>query len=203
MIKLFFSPASPYVRKVTASAIMLGLESQIERLPSAASPVQRDTTIAPHNPLGKVPTAVLEDGSALLDSRTICEYLDALAPEHGLFPGGKDRWEALRLHAIGDGLLDAALLLRYEQIMRPENLRWRDWQDGLGVKINGAVEALEEAVKSLQGRQDIGSITAGCAVGYLDFRFPDLDWRSDAPRLAEWWDEFGNTRWMEETAPIG
>ncbi|MCA2012066.1 glutathione S-transferase [Cereibacter sphaeroides] len=200
-MKLYFSPASPYVRKVLASAHLLGLADTVELLPSAASPVARDMTIAPTNPLGKVPTAFLDDGTALIDSRTICEYLHEQAPQKDLFPAGAARWEALRLHAIADGLLDAALLARYEVAMRPEELRWSDWLTGQMGKIDAAVAALEASVHQLEGREDIGSITTGCALGYLDFRFPDHDWRSNAPKLAQWWAAFSQTAPMAQTVP--
>jgi glutathione S-transferase len=200
-MKLYYSPASPYVRKVLASAHLLGIADSVELLPSAASPVTRDMTIAPVNPLGKVPTAFLDDGTALIDSRTICEYLHEQAPEKGLFPSGSDRWEALRLHAIADGLLDAALLARYEVAMRPEALRWADWLKGQMGKIEAAVEALEASVDHLNGREDIGSITAGCALGYLDFRFPDHDWRTNVPMLTTWWEAFAKTPAMSKTTP--
>lgn len=203
-MKLFFSPASPYVRKVMASAIALDLDGGIELLPSAASPVARDMTIAPVNPLGKVPAAYLPDGTALIDSRTICEYLDAQRPGAGLFPApGPARWEALRLHAIADGLLDAALLWRYESVMRPEALRWDDWTRGLRDKVMAAVAALEASADRLAARQDIGTITAGCALGYLDFRFADLDWRGPAPALADWWAGYRETPPMARTTPRG
>lgn len=200
-MKLYFSPASPYVRKVLASAHLVELAHTVELLPSAASPVARDMMIAPVNPLGKVPTAYLDDGTALIDSRTICEYLHEQAPEKGLFPAGSDRWEALRLHAIADGLLDAALLARYEVAMRPETLRWADWLKGQMGKIDAAAEALEASIDQLDGRQDIGSITTGCALGYLDFRFPDHEWRGQAPKLAAWWEAFANTPAMSKTKP--
>ncbi|WP_375572721.1 glutathione S-transferase [Seohaeicola saemankumensis] len=200
-MKLFYSPASPYVRKVLASAHLLGIADSVELLPSAASPVARDMTIAPVNPLGKVPTAYLDDGTALIDSRTICEYLHEQAPEKGLFPAGSDRWEALRLHAIADGLLDAALLARYEVAMRPEALRWTDWLKGQIGKIDAAVAALDASVDHLNGREDIGSITTGCALGYLDFRFAHHDWRSNTPKLAVWWEAFSKTPPMAETKP--
>lgn len=203
-MKIFFSPASPYVRKVMASAHLLGLVDKVTLLPSAASPVARDMTIAATNPLGKVPTAYLDDGTALIDSRTICEYLHSLAPEHGLFPdSGPQRWEALRVHALADGLLDAALLARYEAVMRPEALRWQEWLDGQHGKISACIAALNASVKVLRGPATIGVITAGCAVGYLDFRFPQMDWRSEAPELASWWKAFAQTAPMQETWPKG
>jgi len=200
-MKLYFSPASPYVRKVMASAWQLGLQDEVEKLPSAASPVKRDMTIAPVNPLGKVPTAFLDDGTALIDSRTICEYLHSRAPEKGLFPDvGPDRWEALRLHAIADGVIDAALLARYELAMRPTGMRWDDWTRGLMSKIDAGVSALELSVANLE-TPHIGTITAGCALGYLDFRFPDLDWRKGNDRIADWWSKFATARCMTETLP--
>ena len=145
--------------------------------------------------------AYLEDGTALIDSRTICEYLHEQAPQKGLFPAGAARWQALRLHAIADGLLDAALLARYEVAMRPEALRWPDWLAGQMGKIDASVAALEAALDTLEGPADIGTITAGCALGYLDFRFPEHDWRSKAPKLAQWWAAFSQTPPMALTAP--
>jgi len=200
-MKLYFSPASPYVRKVVASAQLLGLIDTIKLLPSAASPVARDMTIAATNPLGKVPTAYLEDGTALIDSRTICEYLHEQVPEKGLFPAGSARWEALRLHAIADGLLDAALLARYETAMRPASLQWPEWLAGQMGKIDAAVDALEASMPLPEESPNIGTITVGCALGYLDFRFATHDWRSRAPRLTAWWAEFSKTQPMRTTAP--
>lgn len=200
-MKLFFSPASPYVRKVLASAHQLGLADRITLLDSAASPVARDMRIAPYNPTGKVPTMLLDDGTALIDSRTICEYLDTLNPIAGLFPKGNARWEALRIHAIADGLLDAALLARYELVMRPEALRWDAWLSGQMGKIDGCVAALEAEADALDGAAHIGTVTAGCALGYLDFRFADHDWRAAAPRLAAWWARYRETEPMAKTTP--
>jgi glutathione S-transferase len=200
-MKLFYSPASPYVRKVLASAHQLGLADRITLLDSAASPVARDMRIAPHNPTGKVPTMLLDDGTTLIDSRTICEYLGSLKPEAGLFPQGDARWEALRLHAIADGLLDAALLARYELVMRPEALRWDAWLAGQMGKIDACVAALEAEADALEGSAHIGAITVGCALGYLDFRFADHDWRGAAPRLADWWARYRETEPMARTSP--
>jgi glutathione S-transferase len=200
-MKLYFSPASPYVRKVVASAHLIGLMDTIDLLPSAASPVTRDMKIAPVNPLGKVPTAYLDDGTALIDSRTICEYLHDQAPDKGLFPTGAARWEALRLHAIADGLLDAALLARYETAMRPVGLQWPEWLAGQIGKIDASVEALEASVPQLETSSNIGTITVGCALGYLDFRFSGHDWRSNAPQLTTWWARFSKTHPMSATTP--
>lgn len=111
------------------------------------------------------------------------------------------RSEALRRYATADRLLDAALLARYEVAMRPEHLRWQDWLNGQMGKIDAAVEALEASAGQLEGRQDIGSITAGCALGSPDFGFPDHDWRSKAPQLAAWWQRSSQTPPMARTTP--
>src|SRR5487761_2556315 len=128
-MKLFFSPTSPYVRKCLVVAHELDVHDRLQLLPSQAHPVQRDAQIIRSNPLGKVPTLLCDDGSVLYDSRVICEYLDTL---HGgsLFTRvGAARWQALTLQSLADGMLDAALLARYEQAARPEALRWNDWLD--------------------------------------------------------------------------
>src|SRR3954451_22246874 len=124
-MKIFYSPASPYVRKVMVVAHELGLADRIERLPSAAGPVARDAAIREHNPLGQVPTFFTDDGAVLYDSRVICEYLDDLGGG-SFFGSGAARWRNLTDAALGDGLLGAALLARYEAVLRPEPLRWAE-----------------------------------------------------------------------------
>jgi glutathione S-transferase len=201
-MKLYFSAASPYVRKVMASAHHLGLADRIETLASAASPVKRDMTIAASNPLGKVPTAILPDGTVLSDSRTICEWLATQGTDPAYLPApGPARWAVLGQHALADGLLDAALLARYETAMRPEALRWPDWLAGQMGKIDAAIAGMEDAAGMLGGPVTLGTITTGCALGYLDFRFAHHDWRKAAPRLAAWWARFGETAPMALTRP--
>ncbi|MEX0759342.1 MAG: glutathione S-transferase [Tistlia sp.] len=204
-MKLFHSPASPYVRMVMALAIETGQAAKIERLPSAAVPVKPDQTIRVHNPTGKVPTAILDDGTVLFDSRVICEYLDAQHPGERLFPAeGAARWQALTLFALAQGLLDAALLARYELAMRPAEKRWDEWLAGQLGKIDASVAALEaEWIEHLEGRFDIGALGVACALGYLDFRFPERDWRKAAPRLAAWFESVAERPALKETRPQG
>ncbi|WP_298723756.1 glutathione S-transferase [uncultured Ferrovibrio sp.] len=201
-MKIFYSPASPYVRKVLAVGIELGLADRIEKLPSAAHPVNRDANIVAHNPMGKVPTFFTDSGYALYDSRVICEYLDDLAGGNRMFPKGETRWEALRDQALADGLLDAALLARYEQVVRPAEHKWQPWLDGQMAKITSCVDALQAKVATLEGRVDIGTIAAGCALGYLDFRFPDYDWRKGREALANWFKQFSERPSMRDTVPF-
>lgn len=202
MLKLFYAPTSAYVRKVMVTAIELGLADQIEKLPSAAHPVKRDERIALANPLAKIPAAITPEGDTLFDSRVICEYLDAQAPGLSLFPvEPRKRWQALTLQALGDGLVDAALLSRYEQVMRPPERQWDDWVQGQLTKVDAAVARLDETVEALTGSLTIGQIAAGCALGYLDFRFAHRPWRKKHPRLADWYASFAERPSMQATIP--
>lgn len=188
MMKLFFSPASPYVRKVTVLALETGLDSRIERVVAMTSPVQRDPGLGAENPLGKVPTLITEDGAVLYDSRVVCEYLDSLHQGAKMFPaGGAARWAALQRQALGDGVLDALLLLRYEGFVRPPEKRWSEWQDGQMKKVDAGLAEIERAAGGFGETIDIGTITIGCALGYADFRFADKNWRATYPKTAAWY----------------
>lgn len=199
-MRLYFSPASPFVRKVLVAAHELGLAGRIENLPSAAHPVQTDTTIAADNPLGQVPTFYTDDGLALYDSRVICEYLDVLGGG-ALFPAGEARWPALVRQSEADGLLDAALLARYEAVVRPAEHRWEPWTDGQMRKIGRTLDHFEASIAAIDGVLNIGTISVGCALGYLDFRFADLGWRPSRPKLADWYARFGERPSMVATRP--
>lgn len=198
-MKLFYSTTSPFVRKCMVVAHHLGLADRIEKLPSAANPVTRDQGIVACNPLGQVPTLITDDGTAMYDSRVICEYLDALA-NGGLFPqAGPDRWRALTQQALADGMLAAALLYRYELSLRPEQLRWRDWTAGQMAKITCGLAHFESAVEPGAQRVDIGTIAMACTLSYLDLRFPRVDWRSEYPGLAAWNEVFAALPAMQNT----
>lgn len=199
-MKLYWGSASPFVRKVMVVAHELGLQDSIQRLDSAAHPVERDRRIQAFNPLAKVPAAMTDDGTVLYDSRVICEYLDAVAGG-GLFPvPGPARWTALRRQALADGLLDAALLIRYERLARPEDRQWPDWILRQGEKVTDALDAMHADLPDA-GCYDIGAISNGCALGWLDFRFPDIDWRAGRPRLAAWQAAFDARPAMVATRP--
>jgi glutathione S-transferase len=200
-MKLFHSPASPYVRKVMAVAHLVGLTSKIELLASAVTPVSRDETVFALNPLGKVPTLITDDGVGIFDSRVICEYLASLGGDTTIFPAaGPARWRALVDQATADGLMDAALLARYEGFLRPAEKRWAEWEAGQIGKINSALAVIETT--DFTNRMDIGAITTGCALGYLDFRFNYLDWRKSYPKTAAWFAVFDAHPAMAASAPI-
>ena len=184
-MKIFFSPTSPYVRKCMVTAHEVGLIDRIELLPASAHPVARDQAIIASNPLGKVPTLVNDDGLALYDSRVICEYLNDLGRGHLLAKEGAMRWEALTLQSLGDGILDAALLARYETAVRPEALRWGDWVQGKLDAIHTSLTYLDQHPEVFQRDVHLGLLTVGCALWYLDLRFADLAWRQKYPQLAQ------------------
>ena len=201
-MKLHHSTTSPYVRKVMVAAIELGLVDRIETVPAKVSPIVRTAPVIADNPLGKVPTLIADDGTVLFDSRVISEYLDALAGGGRLIPAsGPARWRALTEQALADGLLDAALLERYETSLRPSELLWPAWRDGQHDKVEKALDRMEQATAGFAGRVDIGTIATGCALSYLDFRFPNLGWRNDRPQLTGWFAAFAARPSMAATVP--
>jgi glutathione S-transferase len=189
-MKILFSPTSPYVRKCLVAAHQLGLHERIELLPSNAHPVQRDPTIIASNPLGKVPTFYTDDGQVLYDSRVICEYLNELARGKMLPAGGSARWVTLTLQSLGDGILDAALLARYEDAARPQPLRWPEWRAGQLDKVETSLRHLDGQPALLEG-VNLGTIAVGCALWYLDLRFADIAWRDRFRAVAQWHAAFG------------
>jgi len=203
-MQLFYSPTSPYVRKVSVVAIETGQWDRIERIAKVVSPVARDAGVAARNPLGKVPTLITAAGEALYDSRVICEYLDSLHGGAKMFPAsGPARFAALTQQALADGLLDAALLVRYEGFMRPEDRRWADWTAGQTTKMTASLDEMNRLAPGLGDRLDIGTISFGCALGYIDFRFGALNWRGTRPALAAWAEKFNARPSMQATVPVG
>lgn len=205
-MRLRHSPTSPFVRKVMACAIETGLDGRIEKIPTAVAPTKPNEEVARENPLVKVPALTTDDGLVLYDSHVICEYLDTLHGGKRLFPAeGRARWVALRQEALGDGILEAAILGRYEAL-RPKDFLWQDWVDAQMRKVRGAIAALEiEAEAGELGTVEdgvtIGQITIGCALGYLDFRYQSEDWRGRSRRLADWYGRLAERKAMQLTMP--
>lgn len=188
MLILRSSPPSPFGRKIKIAAALLGLSDRIKvEVTDTNDP---SDTIRKQNPLGKIPALILEDGSALFDSPVILEYLDSLAGGGKIIPrDGKARWDTLRLHAIADGIMDAALLLVYEKRFRPEENWVAKWTDYQAEKVTRALDVLEASPPPLSATPDIGQIALACALGYLDLRF-EGKWRADYPKLVAWLDDF-------------
>jgi len=200
-MKIFSAAASPFVRKCLVAAAELGLRERIELVSAAAHPVNRDKNVVAHNPLGKIPTLLADDGSVLYDSRVICEYLNALGDGHLLPREGKARWSVLAEQSLADGICDAAVLTRYETFARPEPLRWNEWIAGQLEKVTSGLDLIEERAAGFADRVDLGTIAFGCALGYLDFRFASLAWRDNRPHAAAWFERFGERPSMIDTRP--
>jgi len=201
-MKLHYSKTSPYVRKVMVVATEKGLADRFEKIEGPVTPISVNDEVNQDNPLGKVPGLVTDDGMALFDSRVICEYLDSIGSGPTLFPAsGAARWTALRRQAQGDGLLDAALLARYETAMRPSDKMWPEWRDGQKSKMARALDAFEAEADKLGDTLDIGTIAVACALGYMDFRYDSDGWRSTRPKLAAWFETFAKRPSMTSTEP--
>jgi glutathione S-transferase len=196
-VKLYYSSASPFVRKVLACAIVRGLDGRIER--SASNPHASPADLIADNPVSKVPCLVTDDGLSLFGSQLICEYLDSLGDEPTLFPGhGAPRWRALKFQSLGDGILDAAVPWRGEQ-GRPREAAREAVIERYKAAIIRTVDALE--ADPPHKHVDIGSITVACALGYLDFRFASDPWRPGHPKLTAWYEAFAQNKGLAETVP--
>lgn len=197
-MKLYCSPTSPYARKVRIVAAERGLAAMIEEI--TATPFE-NPVVAAANPLSKIPTLVLDDGTAFYDSPVICEYLDSLGLRPRLIPDrGEARWATLRLQALADGVLDAAFSSVMET-RRPEAQRSEEWltrwRAGIGRAVTAAVTEPARTSREL----NLGQITLACALGYLDFRHPDLDWRTATPELTPWFEAWTERPSFAATVP--
>ena len=189
-MKLFFAPASPFARKVRVLIKELGLEDTVTLHDAGAvTPVSNNTELNLLNPLGMLPALELDNGESLYDSPVICEYLNQIA-DGPFFPADSNqRFRTLGLQALGDGMLDLSVAMRYETAMRPENLQWQTWLDYQREKVQRGLDTLEARCEQFEATPLIGEITAACVLGYLDFRFAENDWRHDRAALTGWFGE--------------
>jgi glutathione S-transferase len=154
----------------------------------ALSPVMPSAELNTVNPAGKIPALRLADGSHLHDSRVIFEYLDQRHAGPSLIPKGPQRWDCLTLASLADAALDAAILIRYETFLRPADKRWDAWQQGQQDKVERALAGFERAIDSeLDSHFNLAAISVACALGYIDLRQPELDWRQRYPQLTSWY----------------
>jgi len=198
-MKLAYSPNSPYVRKCVALAIQRGIDKQMELWTVGTT----DPALLQVNPLSKVPTLVLDDGTALYDSPVICEYLDSVGDGPKMFPPvGPARWKALRQEALGDGILDATQPRRREIALPQDEGRqtYIALQQG---KVKAALAVLEAEADGLGMLTTIGEITIACALGYMDFRYPNEPWRPGHPKLEAWYAKVSAMPAMARTVPPG
>jgi glutathione S-transferase len=201
-IRLLGSVTSPYVRKVRIVMAEKRIDYQLE-LEDVWAP---DSRIQDANPLGKVPCLIMEDGGAVFDSRVIVEYLDAASPVSKLIPpSGRERAEVRTWEALADGIVDAAILIRLEQTQRPTEQQSAKWIDRQRGKIDAGVAAMSRGLGDkpwCNGHAyTLADIATGCALGYLDFRFPANRWRDEFPNLARHYDKLKTRASFADTQP--
>lgn len=201
MMKLSYAPTSPFVRKANAAAIELGLEGKIER--ATANPWDENDTATLANPLGKIPALTLEDGTALAGSQVVCEYLDSLVPGGKLFPAaGAARFKALNQQSLADGIMEAGVAWIVEKMRRPAELKWEGWIDRQRKKIVRTLDVFEADAKAGgTAGTTIGTLSLACALGYLDFRFPEVEWRKGRPALTAFFDKMMQRPSLATTVP--
>ncbi|HMS45051.1 MAG TPA: glutathione S-transferase family protein [Alphaproteobacteria bacterium] len=198
-MKLRTSGTTPYGRKVMLVVHELKLTDKIEIM----APVRDNWIqgISPENPLGKVPTLITADGLVLYDSIVICEYLNDLA-KGKLFPAsGTAKYKALRLHALADGILEAAITQRVETHMRPTHLQWPDFLSRQRNSVDNSLKVAEQLVKEFNKEPTIGELSIAAALGYLDFRFPQDNWHKSYSQLDIWYEEISKRPSMKATMP--
>ncbi|MGX9426158.1 MULTISPECIES: glutathione S-transferase family protein [Bradyrhizobium] len=184
-MKLTFSPASPFARKVRIAAIETGLIDKIELVPATVAPgTANDAYTRDINPLKKLPVLILDDGDVILDSYVIVEYLDDLAGGGKLIPAsGPARWKAKTDHSLLQGMLDSMLLCRYEKMVRPQGLQWQAWYDDHWNRAWAGMARFEQREDVLSGPFNVAQIGLVCVLGYADLRFSDCGWRKAYPKL--------------------
>ena len=183
-MKLTFSPASPFARKVRIAAIELGLIDKIEFVPTAVVPGQANDEYMRINPLKKLPALILDNGDVVIDSYVIVEYLDELAGGGKLIPtSGPNRWKVKSDHSMLQGMLDSMLLCRYEKMVRPQGLQWQAWSDDHWNRAWSGMARFDKQADVLSRPLDIVQIALACVLGYADFRFADCGWRKAYPNL--------------------
>lgn len=204
-MKLISSPASPFVRKVRMFIIEAGLSDAVEQIDVSTTPVAPDPVLTAANPMSKIPTLIRPDGSALFDSRVITRFLNDHVGGGG-YPDHK-LWDVLALEATGDAIMDAAVSMVYEKRFRPENKQYGDWLEAQWGKIERTLDHLNANVTTQlagpldMGPLDMGQISVGSALGYLDFRHADRDWRKDRGALEDWFAVFCRKDSFITTAP--
>ena len=202
-MKLHWSPRSPFVRKVMVFAHEVGLAARIELIRTVVAMSQANRELLRVNPIGKIPTLITDEGEALFDSTVICEYLDSLHGGPRYFPQApRERWRALRWHALGDNMLDNLILWRNE-ILRPKAQQSPELLAALEAKIRSSLAFLDTQAAPLgQTPIGIGHVGIATALGYLDFRFPGMAWRDEHPGIAAWYETFSQRPSIRNTLPV-
>lgn len=201
-MKLLKFGASPFVRKVVVTLHETGQFDDVEIVHGANSLMEPEAELTAMNPIGKIPALIRDDGITLYDSRVITRFLNDRAGA-SLYPEARI-WDVLTLEATGEGILEAALSIVYEKRYRAPEIHSQEWMDAQWLKVERCLDALEERWMShLAGPIDAGQIAVGCALGYLDLRHDDRNWREGRPQLAAWEEKFSQRPSMQATVPQG
>ncbi|MEQ9258414.1 MAG: glutathione S-transferase [Roseovarius sp.] len=199
-MKLVYARPSPFVRKVMVTLLETGQRDDVELVEVMTTPVNTDPQVSAANPVGKIPALLRDEGPAIYDSRVICRYLDARA-KAGLYPESR-LWVVLTLEATADAIMEAAVLMVYEHRVRPADKVYDGWIEAQWQKVMRSVEAVNGRWMShLGGPLDMSHIAIACALGYLDFRHPDRNWREGHGALDDWFAVFNAREAMKATAP--
>jgi len=202
VMRLIYSPASPFVRKVVVLMHEAGLSDKVTLNPVATTALNTADDARAANPLGKIPALVRDGDSTIFDSRVICRYLDDLAGSN-LYPADR-LWDVLTLEALADGIMESAVSMVYEVRLRPENEQSPAWIDAQWSKVTHALAALEaNQFAAAKGDVNMGQLAVACALGYLDFRHAGRNWQADFPKLAAWQQQIGQRASMMATTPAG
>jgi glutathione S-transferase len=202
-MKLYWSPRSPYARKVMVFAHETGLAGRIETVPTPVAMTNPNRDLMRVNPLAKIPTLITSDGTVLFDSVVICEYLDSLHDGEKLFPAEPGaRWPALRWHALGNNMLDNLVPWRNERL-RPHAQQSPETLAAFDLKVRSALSALDAEAAALgKAAVSIGHVAIAVALGYIDFRFSELAWRGGNRRIAAWHESFSQRPSIRNTMPV-
>jgi glutathione S-transferase len=206
-MKLFWTPASPFVRKVMVSAIELGLRDRIQIHPTywphdwGRRTIVLEPEFVAANPIARIPTLVTDEGVAIPESNWICDYLDSLGAKRRLLPqDGEARWKCVRMLAISDGALEA-MIARRAETLRGLKERSEDFIAKQRDRIGRCLDRIERELDSILGEINLAQISSGVACGYMDFRYPEDGWRALRPRLSEWYERFATRPAMLQTMP--
>ena len=197
-MKLYFANTSPYARKARIVLHELGLQDRVQQ--TLQNPFEDSPDLAAANPLKKVPCLITPSGKAVYDSPVICAYLDSLTTSPQLIPANENKWKILTGEALSDGILDAAFAIVMER-RRPEGQKSDYWLGRWQAGMLRAIDAAEADIGIFTGTVSMAQIALGAALGYLDFRLPDIDWRSGHTEIAHWFTDFSARPSMCATEP--
>ena len=200
-MKIYGDLISPFVRMTVAAAHEVGLGDKVQHIVEPVKPTEVNARLASLSPIGKIPVLETEHGHGVYDSRVIIEYLCHVAGNTSLIPhDGVKRFRVLTLQALGQGIADSAVAYRYETAMRPKGLQWDDWMARTETRLHASFDDLEGNWMETLHEVNAGSLAVAVSLAYIDFRLPDMHWRSGRPKLGHWHEAFSGRDSMVKTA---